>query len=190
MINEHREYFRIEERAVVEYKTITDRSKNDLSDSFEHNAPHDLLVQLRELDNTAPASLHAVVDGNTDLAVYLRTMSRKIDLLATAIASTLDQGDDSSPEQDVSLSEGGLAFGSQEALAVDSEIALRLRLSSDAMVLSCYAKVVQCVAEESGDWAYSIAVEFIDLADDNRDMLAKHSIRMQQERARQAKNNN
>jgi hypothetical protein len=189
MINEHREYFRIEERAVVEHKVVQDRSKNDLNGYFEANAQHDLLAQLRELDNAVPASLHAVVDGNADLAVYLRAMSRKIDLLANSVASLLDHENGDTREQTISLSEGGLAFSTADALPLDTLLALRVRLSSDALVLTSYAKVVKCTAEEDSDSAYTVAVEFVDLAEESRDLLAKHSIRMQQERARQAKAN-
>lgn len=185
MINEHREYFRIDEKAFIEHLAVDNTDNNDVQALFNNNAPHKLLEDLHDIDSQLPQSLHNTVDGNAELATYLRTQNRKIELLANALASVLDKDD--CQEQAITLSEGGLAFNSQNALEEGSYLAIRLRLSSDALVLCSYAKVMQCLSQSDGQWAYTVAVEFIDLADDMRDTLAKHNIRIQQERVRQAK---
>jgi hypothetical protein len=143
-----------------------------------------LLTALNAVDQEHSAFLRSLHERDRELAGYLRGVSRKIELIAHAFALG-GQDVSSLPRYEVSLSEGGIAFDAPQILATGQQLALRLTLLPRLITIICFARVVSG-SEADGPRPFSASLEFIDLDEPQRQLLARHILRMQsaQQRSR------
>ena len=185
MQEERRSYFRIDELVRLDYQIVDDQQlgRTPAESTFANASEYRLLSKLQTLDIEGSKYLHRLAESHPDLANFLKIQSNKIDMLARELVSS--SGASLPPSQHVSLSEGGIAFLSRAAVVAGSTLALRVMLQADVLMFSCYAEVVNCRQNAQSDGRFTIATQFIDLAEDDQSLLAKHIIR-QQARQRRA----
>ncbi|MEE8057097.1 MAG: PilZ domain-containing protein [Pseudomonadales bacterium] len=188
IINERRNYYRIEDKVLLRYQAIDESSAlaNIAPPQFGNNLAHSLMRDLEHIDQENNKYLRSIAETNRELEIYLKAISKKIDTIATRLVETTAPAPDLL-SQVISLSEGGLAFRSGVEQANDGYLALQLTLLPSAISLLLFAKVINCSplqAEpsthpvESTD-GFTIAVSFVNLQDSDRQMIAKHIITLQ-----------
>ncbi len=180
MSQERREYFRIDDTAVVEYVAVAeaDLRGKPADDFFSVTPSFQLLARLQEIDHEANKMLNGLRDSQRELANYLKLVNKKTDLLAAAVLQL--GGEAQHRPQPVSLSAGGISFSTQEQFAQGDLLALRLQLVNDALFLCCFGIIVQAAASESEHSPFTVAIEFRHMPDAAQTLLARHIMRSEQ----------
>jgi hypothetical protein len=116
---------------------------------------------------------------------YLKIIDTKINLIAQALSAQNEQFSEHDTRE-VSLSATGLAFSNDKAVAVGELLELRMLLTSCMAVIVAYARVVQCkdISDDNPERPFAICVEYVNLTDDDRELLIKHVIKKQLQQLR------
>lgn len=187
---ERRRYFRINDDINLFYKVITDHSliktshlNSDILSNCSLSTALDLMTQEAKL------TLHRIDQNEPEIAKYLAMLNSKIDLLAQALKSL---GADSTEYQTrtVSLSASGVAFDCEEALNIGDMLEIKMVLSSLTAVIVTYAKVVYCKInpENNADrLPYVIGVDYVNLQEQEQELMIKHMIKKQMQQIRKKK---
>lgn len=183
MTANQRHYYRILDAVALEYREVpatvvsTTAIGKRAEDFFEMTAGFQLLTALNAVDQEHAAFLRSLHERDRELAGYLRGVNRKIELIAHAFALN---GQDISrlPRYEVSLSEGGVAFDAPQVLDAGQLLALKLTLLPRLTTVICFARVVSG-SEADGQRPFSTSLEFIDLDEPQRQLLARHILRTQ-----------
>ncbi len=179
---ERREYYRIEDRVALEI-IPAGQGKSAAQGSL---APlFGLLGELHQLDFEAQHLLRQIAENNRTLANYLKVQNRRIELLGQALAQDLLK--DLGPPRSVILSEGGISFAHDQALAENMPLTLKLVLLPQGLGLLLEARVIRCQAQEDG--RYEISLAFEALTDAQRQLLARHILQKQALERRLAREN-
>ena len=175
-VSERREFFRIEDRIGLEVHEL------NASTGFEENVfgddhLEDLEAEFRRLDQDIKSQLASLADQDRLLAGIVKSLNGKLDTLARIMAfqqNPLQPGD----WQDVTLSEGGLAFcaGSQ-AWQTGDTLAVRMTLPPELSRPRAIVKVVEVQADETG--RARVHTDFIRIDDSDRQQIARHVMRWQ-----------
>jgi len=178
MTANQRHYYRILDAVALEYREVPNAVTGKRpEDFFEMTAGFQLLTALNAVDQEHAAFLRSLHERDRELAGYLRGVSRKIELVAHAFALN-GQDVGKLPRYEVSLSEGGIAFDAPQVLDAGQLLALKLTLLPRLTTIICFARVVSG-AEADGQRAFSVSLEFIDLDEPQRQLLARHILRTQ-----------
>lgn len=186
---ERRDYFRIRDEVQLRYTCIDQSSAlaSRIPPEFRDDIGYSLVRELQLIDRDHALLLRAIAEENRDLESYLKAINRKIELIASMIASeheTLDHKE----QQVVSLSEGGLSFRAKKELPHDGHLALQLTLLPSHMTLVLFGRVINCsTIEGDPNNGFSVAVSFINLSEEDRQTLARHVMQLQLARRRQDK---
>ena len=174
----HRDFYRIECRAIVGFQSLGERPPEDAGpDTFFSDSPALLLSrELLRLEQEATPILAAIGEKDRAVASYLHVINRRIDLLSR---HTLAQAPDTATgeEQSISLSEGGVVFRCAQALSVGSFVALRLLLLPAWTGVTTFGLVLKSETTAAGDT--EISVEFESLQDTERQLVARHVMQVQ-----------
>ena len=178
--------------------TTTNPPGKNPEDFFELTTGFALLGALNAIDQEHAAFARSLHERERELAGYLRGMNRKIELIAHAIALG-GQDIGKLPRFEVSLSEGGIAFDSPQTFMPGQMLAVKITLLPRLTTIISYARVVDCVAVvnrvavvddiATGNLrAFTTSLEFVDMDEPQRQLLARHILRAQsqQQRKRQA----
>jgi len=188
MTANQRHYYRILDTVALEYREVpaavvpttmasTTATGKRPEDFFEMTAGFHLLTALNAVDQEHAAFLRSLHERDRELAGYLRGVNRKIELIAHAFAlNGQDLG--KLPRYEVSLSEGGIAFDAPQVLGNGQLLALKLTLLPRLVTIICFARVVSGT-ETEGQRPFSMSLEFIDLDEPQRQLLARHILRLQ-----------
>lgn len=178
MTANQRHYYRILDAVALEYREVPAAMAGKRpEDFFEMTAGFQLLTALNAVDHEHSAFLRSLHERDRELAGYLRGVNRKIELIAHAFTlGGQDMG--KLPRYDVSLSEGGVAFDAPETLTAGQQLALKLTLLPRLTTIICFARVVSG-AESEDTRPFSASLEFIDLDEPQRQLLARHILRTQ-----------
>jgi hypothetical protein len=181
-----RHYYRILDSVALDYRALpaSGMAEKRPEDFFELTTEFALLSALNAVDQEHAAFARILHERDRELAGYLRGINRKIELIAHAIAL----GSQNVSEQhryEVSLSEGGLAFDCPETFAPGSLLAVRLTLLPRLTTIVTFARVV--ASEDHPARPFSLSVEFVDLDESQRQMLARHIMRSQSQLQRNRK---
>lgn len=180
---DRRKFFRIDHQVSLELKPI---SKNEMNRhpspaQFEVSPYFLLLSQLQALDTESEHLLHKVAEKDSNTAIVLKQMQKKIDTIARAIA-TNNIDTTKIVSQEINLSEGGMMFEHPEELALGTFLAIKLIFPEISVGLLLYAKVCRVIPLEND--RYKIGIEFIRLSENCRLLLARQ-IMLLQSRQRQ-----
>lgn len=181
---ERREFFRIEDQVTLSWREVRDDTHLEQILSIMENQTPDRFVTAATF---AANSLHmnrllnSIRSSQPDLSRYLQMLDDKLNQLAQLMV--IEEGKvDQAPIRAVNLSAGGLAFFSDENLARDSLIELRLVLHPEMTGILAVGKVVNC---ENADAAYAsagcyrLAIEIVHMRESDRDLMVKHILRKQ-----------
>ena len=182
---ERRSYFRIDDIAILHYRTVTDeeissgRHDDDqlLIDKLTLKARFDCIS--REL-----LPLFRVIEaGSPEIAQYLSSIDRKLNLLSEYYVD-MAMGDMDTSPQKVNLGAGGVSFISSSPMMSGSMLELRIVLLPEHYGVFTYAKVVNCVriSEDAGEKNYyKISVEYERMSDEVRDIITRHVLNKEQQ---------
>lgn len=187
MINERREYFRIEDKVQLRYICIDESSAlaHVVPTEFGEDIGYSLIRELQRIDRENNPLLRTIAEQSRELEQYLRGLNRKIELIATRIASETDSLD-FKEQQVISLSEGGMAFHARKELAHGSHLALQLTLQPSHLTLVLFGRVINCsLINNDPAQGFSVAVSFVNIQVEDRQTIAKHIMQVQLAQRRQ-----
>lgn len=172
---DRREYFRVEDQLILRYRMVPPEAVGHMPAErhFDNSEMFTLLRELRQIDQENNNVLRALAEQNRELGAYLKSLNRKIELIANALA-TLSHGQDQQAPQLVSISEGGLAFRADAHLAPGNFIALELVLLPSHTGLALYGEVI-----EARDAHGLTVISFVRLRESDRQILARHILQVQ-----------
>ncbi|MFT3931226.1 MAG: PilZ domain-containing protein [Spongiibacteraceae bacterium] len=172
---DRRDYFRVEDQLILRYCSVTPDAIGNMPAErhFDNSEMFALLRELRQIDQEHNNVLRGLTEQNRELGAYLKSINRKVDLIANALA-TLSHDHQQQVAQRVSISEGGIAFASDTSLAPGKFLALELVLLPAHTGLALYGEVLE-TRNESG----LTVVSFIRMRESDRQILARHILQVQ-----------
>lgn len=178
MNDERRQYFRINGKVALDYKIITEAEmrKSRQPSQFEVSPFFMLLADLQELSQDSSYQLRKIAQKDPAVAAYLENLSLRIDTVAKAVAKS-DIEFDNLCSHEINLSEGGMSFSNNEAIETGSFMALKVVFENTFTGLLLYGKVLYCGEQQSG--GYKIGVEFTDMPESSRLIVARYILSSQ-----------
>tara|TARA_R110000824_G_scaffold161472_4_gene336755 strand:- start:8685 stop:9272 length:588 start_codon:yes stop_codon:yes gene_type:complete len=173
---ERREFFRIEDRVGLEVHKLTPSAGFD-ENAFGDDHLENLEAEFRRLDQDIKSQLASLADQDRLLTGLVKSLNGKLDTLARIMAF---QQNPLQPEdwQDVTLSEGGLAFcASPQAWQTGDRLAVRMTLPPELSRPRAVAEVLDIQADETG--MARVHTGFIRIHDSDRQQIARHVMRWQ-----------
>lgn len=172
---DRREYFRVEDQLILRYRSVPPEAVGHMPAErhFDNSEMFTLLRELRQIDQEHNNVLRGLAEQNRELGTYLKSVNRKVELIANALA-TLSHAHQQQASQHVSISEGGIAFRTDASLAPGNYIALELVLLPSHAGLALYAEVI-----ETRDSNGLTVVSFVRLRESDRQILARHILQVQ-----------
>ncbi len=185
--HERRRFFRIEDTINLYYRIIDEQQLQQLSQvSNDILSTCSLTSALDVLSQEARVIAPRVERSAPEVFEYLKILDDKIDLIAQAI---MRQSTDLTEHhsRNANLSATGIAFEAEETLEPGTLLEVKMMLTSCMAVIIAYAKVVYCKPHDNPDYPYFIGVDYLNLKDDDRELLIKHVVKRQMEQIRQIK---
>ncbi len=186
-VNERRRYFRVEDEIVLAYRPMasgeameSDEARKRLADTFSLTANLDYLAQ------QSKSQLHRIQRSSPDVADYLETLEKKLDLIARALVMSQSEFVDQ-PTCHVNLSATGIAFDTQELLQEGDSLELKLVVPPALAGIVVYGRVVYCQQKEGGD--YRVGVDFTEIQESDQEFLIRHVVQRQMADLREQKQN-
>lgn len=183
---EKRRYFRVDDTISLLHRVI-DESKVRAGSHVSNDvlASCSLAAALDVLNQGAAALGPRIERRDPELWEYLKLIDSKIQLIAQAVSGQ-EQDFSEHDKREVSLSASGLAFNNDDAIEVGTALELRMLLSSYMAIIVAYARVVQCkdISGSNPQHPFQICVEYINLNEDDRELLIKHAIKKQMQQLR------
>ncbi|MBS7326353.1 MAG: PilZ domain-containing protein [Thiopseudomonas sp.] len=171
---ERRAYYRIQDKIALQISPPAEA----LQDAPLFN----LLNELYLLELESQPLLRSISEQQRTLLNYLKITNKRIDLLANALAHSLLKS--FGEPQPVSLSEDSISLVSPQRYALGHCLSIRLILLPQAFALQLDGRVVRCLQQDDG--SYQLALQFNELADAQRQVLARHIIQKQAQERREA----
>ncbi|MDL0429834.1 PilZ domain-containing protein [Marinobacter sp. TBZ242] len=174
--SDRRDYFRISDHIGLEIRKL---DSDDASRDNPFNGSHmeTLRSEYRRLDQDVRAQLTTLAERDRLLTSLIKSLNGKLDTLARIMAF---EQNPLQPEdwQDVTLSEGGLAFhAATNSFVADEILALRMTLPPELYQPIAIARVVS--VEPDGSGGATVHTEFTDIHDSDRQQIARHVMRWQ-----------
>ncbi|QPK64437.1 PilZ domain-containing protein [Methylomonas sp. LL1] len=183
---EKRRYFRVSDTINLLHRVI-DPSKikelsyvsTDVLSSCSLTAALDVLNQ--ELSTLAPR----LERRDPEMFEYLKLIDSKVNLVSQALTSQ-DEAFSEHDMREVSLSAAGVAFTNDQPIKIGELLELRMLLTSCLAVIVAYARVVQCkdISEHNAEHPFAICVEYVNMKEEDRELLIKHVIKKQMQQLR------
>ncbi|SEQ68821.1 PilZ domain-containing protein [Amphritea atlantica] len=179
MNQERRQYFRINGKVAVDYKVITEDEMQHgrLPTQFQVSPFFLLLTQLQEFSQDNSYQLRKIAQKDPLVATYLENMNNKIDAIAHAIAKS-DVEFENLTTQEINLSEGGMSFYSKEPIPLKSYLALKVVFEETYSGLLLYGQVLYS-GEKNEQGQYKIGIEFSDMPESSRMIVARYILTSQ-----------
>nr|WP_314483829.1 PilZ domain-containing protein [uncultured Pseudomonas sp.] len=178
---DRREYYRIADRIALQISPLSAAEALD-PDVLQDDSPlFNLLSELHLSDFEAQHLLRQLSDKDRTLAAFLRVQNKRLDVLSAVVAHTL-LGEVGQP-QPVVVSEGGLECSQPEPFAPGSRVKVQMVLMPRAHGLLLRGKITHCDPRPEG--GFEVGIEFIDMVDAQRQLLARYILQRQQQLRRQ-----
>jgi len=186
---DRRRFFRIDDEVNLYYKVVdeqvvfaTSQVTNDLLSNCS------LVTALDVLDQEARLVMQRVEKNNPEVAEYLKIIDTKTSLIAQ---ETMRQGHDLSDSniRNVNISAAGIAFESASRVNKGDYLEVKLLLTSCFAVIVIYGKVIYCNKnkKDEGTMPFQIGLDYINLKDQDREILVKHVVKRQMQQIREQK---
>ncbi len=174
--SDRREFFRIDDHIGLEIRRLDHNQAVD-TDPFVDSPLESLKAEFRRLDQDVKSHLTNLAERDRSLAGLIKSLNSKLDSLARIIAF---EQNPLQPEdwQDVTLSEGGLAFSSApDTWEKGDRMALRMTLPPELYQPQAIAEVFDIQPEDHGNTRIHAA--FVQIDDSDRQQIARHVMRWQ-----------
>jgi len=173
---ERRNFFRIEDRIGLEIRKLSSTEPPEET-PFDNDHLKSLKNEFRRLDQDVKSQLAGLAEQDRLITGLFKSLNAKVDTLARIMAF---EQNPLQPEdwQEVTLSEGGLAFISTcTHWHKDDLLAIRMTLPPELFQPQAVARVI--VTEPDGTGATRVRTEFISIQEGDRQQIARHVMRWQ-----------
>ena len=173
---DRRDFFRIEDRIGLEIRRLSPTASLE-ENAFDGDHLESLKAEFRRLDQDVRSQLASLAERDRLLTGVIKSLNGKLDTLARIMAF---EQNPLQPEdwQNVTLSEGGLAFYARESgWATGDRLAIRMTLPPELFQPQAVARVID-VQPNSPDGA-RVHTEFERIQDSDRQQIARHVMRWQ-----------
>jgi hypothetical protein len=179
---DRREYYRIEDTIALEIRPLSALEAAGQEVLQDASPLFNLLSELHLSEFESQHLLRQISERDRNLAAFLKSQNKRIDLLSQVIAITV-LGQIGEP-QPVIISEGGIDFQHPSPIAAGSRLSVKLVLMPQALGLLLRARVTHCDRKGEG---YDVGTEFEHLTDAQRQLLARHILQRQAQERRLAR---
>ncbi len=188
---ERRRFFRIEDKINLFYKIVdeqTVKSVHYMSDDVLSNCS--LAAALDALSEEGKVAAARLERGDHEVLAYLKILDAKINLIAQALMS--QHADFAEHDtHNVNLSASGIAFDADEKIPENSFLEIKIMLTSCLAVIVAYGQVIYCKKNPSdSESPYQIGVDYVEMKEDDRELLIKHVVKKQMQHIRETKKPN
>ena len=178
---DNRRSFRIEESASLDYQLISDLDFNLGFERWKLGQGSSIGVRSKLLDIDAKLNQKLFLLGSESVA-----LAECLNLLNEKIGTLIDELPDlkaskeslvQKPPQACELSADGMVFGVKEPLKEETKLALRILLASDNLYIETFCQVVRMVdapKDDSPAFPHGVAVEFLGMKPELKDILIQH----------------
>lgn len=182
---ERRRYFRIEDQITLFYRQMEEGSLPD-SETFQGEVMDgfSLTATLEYLDQESGFLLRSLEKKHPDLISYLDVLNKKINMIAKAFLMK-EEGVSELPASKVNLSASGISFFASQGFQKGALLELKMILPPALTGLVTYGEVVYCEEIEGESQPYRLAVDFLNIREQDRDVLIRHIVKRQMEQIRQ-----
>ncbi len=188
-VEERRRFFRIDDEVNLVYKKIDEKIATEPSYTTDHILGNcSLSAAIEMVSQESKLLLNRLERSQPEVADYLHLLDNKIDLLVQAIMMQSSQFTEQTT-RNANLSAAGLAFESEEALIPGEYLQIKMTLLSCMAVIVTYGKVVYCKQNPANDsqFPYVAGVDYINMKDQDRELLIKHIVKRQLQQIRDKK---
>ena len=182
---DRREYYRIEDMIALEIRPLSAAEAAGQEVLQDASPLFNLLSELHLSEFESQHLLRQISERDRNLAAFLKSQNKRIDLLSQVIAVTV-LGQIGEP-QPVIISEGGIDFQHPTPIAAGAHLSIKMVLMPQALGLLLRARVTHC--DPKGD-AYDIGTEFQIPTDAQRQLLARYILQKQAQERRLAREQN
>ena len=178
-MSERRSYFRIDETIALEFIPVdeTTANKSQPESLFNNANSLKLYSELKKIDADNAQFLFQIKELSRPLAEYLHNLNRKIELLGQELMADQKPSPPSKTLRQVNLSEGGIAFGSTNAIEAGSYIGLRIVFLPSNSGLILFAKSIRCEPSSTGE--FQIAAKFHRTSELQQQLIGQQIMRAQ-----------
>lgn len=178
--DERREWIRIEDRVLMEYRLVTE-GETSVPVELSRATPESIAAAVGKptLDLLAHSS-EIMVDSA--VLPWIRKVDYLLEVILNALATSQPASVTMAQPMEVSLSGGGIRFGSMREFAADDLLTVKLILPPFTMIRA-HVKVIRAIPETDGQ-GFTIATEFVDLTPDDQEHLIRHILHVQAQRLR------
>jgi hypothetical protein len=187
-IEERRRFFRIDDAINLYYKIVDEQeviAASKMTDDVLSSCS--LVTALDLLDQESRIIMIRVEKNEPEIAEYLKTLDAKINLLAQAV---MRQGNDftESTMCNTNISASGLAIEIDHPIEAGEYLEIKLLLTSCIAVILVYGRVVYCQKNiEDAAMPYQVGIDYVNLNDQDREILIKHIVKRQMQQIREQK---
>lgn len=174
--SERRDFFRIEDRIGLEIRKLSPSASPE-EGVFDNGHLESLRAEFRRLDQDVKSQLGSLAERDRLLSGLIKSLNGKLDTLARIMAF---EQNPLQPEdwQDVTLSEGGLAFSSSTpAWQIGDQLAIRMTLPPELFQPRATAMVLDVQPDNTG--GTRVHTTFTHIQDSDRQQIARHVMRWQ-----------
>jgi len=186
---ERRQFFRVDDEVNLAYKKIDGKQvmePSHVSETILSNCS--LPAALEAVSQESALLLHRLQKSLPDVADYLKLIDNKIDLIAQALVMQSGHFNKSN-NRNANLSATGIAFDSDELFQEGDYLEIKILLINSMAVVVAYGKVVYCKKNQSNEdrYPYVIGVDYVNIKDQDRELLIKHVVKRQMQQIRDKK---
>jgi hypothetical protein len=182
--DERREWIRIDDRVLMEYRLLTETGS---ADPVEASSTTPEMISAAVAKPTADLLART---GESLIGSQVLPWILKVDYLLEVILNSLAISQPLSVTMarpmDVNLSGGGVGFVSPREFAAGDQLAIKLILPP-FILIQALAKVIRSVSQTDGQ-GFAIATEFVDLKAGDQEHLIRHILHAQAEHLRARRN--
>lgn len=186
---ERRQFFRVDDEVNLIYKKIDETQVLEQSLNNENIlGNYSLAAALDSISHEAASVLRRLEHNCTDIIDYVKFLDKKIDLLAQAVMLQNSQFDRQNIRT-ANISASGIAFDCEEHLEKGAFLDIKVLLVNSMAVIAACGKVVYCRQNTDRDscFPYVVGVDYVNIRDQDHELLIKHVVRRQLQQIRDKK---
>lgn len=184
--DERRRFFRIDDSVHLGLKAVPQAELDQRIQDLEHRVGDSftLVNSLNAITQQQSPHLRRIEQDYPDIAAYLRSLDKKLELLSQALlVEEVEMMD--KPAIPVNLSAGGMAVHSRDPIPEGTLVEIKLLLVPSYTGILTYGRVVNCgnasPAERDPDYPYVLRIDFSFIRDADQDALIRHVLLKQAE---------
>ena len=177
-MNEKREYYRVNQKALLEYQVVSAEDLNNRPPEsfFDTHSSTNLISKIKRLKDESNGLLQKIGQQNKLLGEYLVNLESRLEGLVEHLI-TDDALTNTQQAKDIDLGEGGFAFVSDKPFYKGRLLAVSMIFLPDCLSLSAYAEVVR--DDALSDNKHQQAVSFLQLSSEQKQIIAKTVMKTQ-----------